>query len=68
VRKKRSVSRAANREERFGWLVPTESDCSELIGCMNGKLKITGDIFSTGIKWKAMQPTGDAGFRQQSGG
>jgi prevent-host-death family protein len=34
-------------------LVPIASDCAELIGCMKGKLKITGDVFSTGIRWDA---------------
>lgn len=26
---------------------------AELYGCMKGKIKIKGDIFSTGIKWNA---------------
>jgi prevent-host-death family protein len=26
---------------------------ADLIGCMKGKVKIKGDIFSTGIKWNA---------------
>jgi prevent-host-death family protein len=34
-------------------VVPIASDCAELIGCMKGKLKITGDVFSTGIRWDA---------------
>jgi antitoxin (DNA-binding transcriptional repressor) of toxin-antitoxin stability system len=25
----------------------------ELYGCMKGKIKIKGDIFSTGVKWNA---------------
>jgi hypothetical protein len=29
------------------------SDCAELIGSMKGKLRITGDVLSTGIKWDA---------------
>jgi antitoxin (DNA-binding transcriptional repressor) of toxin-antitoxin stability system len=32
-------------------LVPASSDCSDLIGSMKGKIKIHGDILSTGIKW-----------------
>ena len=34
-------------------LIPVASDCAELIGALKGKLEITGDIFSTGIKWDA---------------
>ena len=34
-------------------LIPVASDCAELIGSMKGKLEITGDVFSTGIKWDA---------------
>ena len=34
-------------------LIPIESGCADLIGCMKGKVKITGDILSTGIKWDA---------------
>jgi prevent-host-death family protein len=34
-------------------LIPIESDCAELIGSMKDKIKITGDIFSTGIRWNA---------------
>lgn len=32
-------------------VVPIDSGCAELIGCMKGKLKITGDVFSPGIHW-----------------
>ena len=34
-------------------LIPIESGCADLIGSMKGKVKVTGDIFSTGIKWDA---------------
>ena len=34
-------------------LIPAGSDCADLIGSMKGKLKVKGDIFSTGIKWNA---------------
>jgi prevent-host-death family protein len=34
-------------------LIPIESGCAELIGSMKGKIKVTGDIFSTGIAWDA---------------
>jgi antitoxin (DNA-binding transcriptional repressor) of toxin-antitoxin stability system len=34
-------------------LIPIESACADLIGSMKGKVKVTGDIFSTGIKWDA---------------
>ncbi len=29
------------------------TDNTELIGSMKGKIKVKGDIFSTGIKWDA---------------
>lgn len=34
-------------------LIPIESSCADLIGSMKGKIRITGDIFSTGLKWDA---------------
>ena len=34
-------------------LVPVESGMADLIGCMKGKIKVKGNIFSTGIKWDA---------------
>ena len=34
-------------------LVPASSDCAELIGSMKGKLKIRGNILSTGARWNA---------------
>jgi prevent-host-death family protein len=34
-------------------LIPIESGCSGLIGSMKDKVKITGDVFSTGIDWNA---------------
>jgi prevent-host-death family protein len=34
-------------------LIPIESDCAGLIGSMKGKVRVKGDIFSTGIKWNA---------------
>jgi antitoxin (DNA-binding transcriptional repressor) of toxin-antitoxin stability system len=34
-------------------LIPIESGCAELIGSMKGKIKVTGDILSTGIAWDA---------------
>jgi prevent-host-death family protein len=34
-------------------LVPFETDMSRFIGCLKGKVKIKGDIFSTGLKWDA---------------
>ncbi len=32
-------------------IVPT--DIAKYYGCMKGKIKIKGDIFSTGVKWHA---------------
>jgi prevent-host-death family protein len=34
-------------------LVPTKSASAALIGSMRGKIKIKGDILSTGVKWDA---------------
>jgi len=34
-------------------LVPITSDSATLIGSLRGKIKITGDILSTGIRWNA---------------
>jgi len=28
-------------------------DCADLIGCLKGKIKVKGDIFSTGLRWNA---------------
>ncbi len=34
-------------------VVPIEVDSSSLIGSLEGKIRIKGDILSTGIKWNA---------------
>jgi antitoxin (DNA-binding transcriptional repressor) of toxin-antitoxin stability system len=34
-------------------LIPAHSGCAELIGSMKGKIRIHGDILSTGIEWDA---------------
>ena len=34
-------------------LVPENSNCADLIGSMAGKIKISGDLMSTGITWHA---------------
>jgi prevent-host-death family protein len=34
-------------------LIPIEASCADLIGSMKGKMKISGDVFSTGIEWDA---------------
>lgn len=34
-------------------LIPFETDSSTLIGTLKGKIKIHGDILSTGLKWDA---------------
>lgn len=34
-------------------LIPAESDCAALIGSLKGKIKVHGNILSTGIKWDA---------------
>jgi antitoxin (DNA-binding transcriptional repressor) of toxin-antitoxin stability system len=32
-------------------IMPIRSDCADLIGCMKGKIKIHGNIFSTETEW-----------------
>ena len=32
-------------------LAPVGSSCADLIGSMKGKLRIKGDIMSTGLRW-----------------
>ncbi len=34
-------------------VIPADSDCSSLIGSMKGKVKVSGDVFSTGVDWNA---------------
>lgn len=34
-------------------VIPADSDCAALIGSLEGKVKVTGDVFSTGIGWNA---------------
>ena len=34
-------------------LIPIRTESAELIGKLKGRLKIKGDIFSTGLKWHA---------------
>jgi len=34
-------------------LVPISRDCADLIGSMKGKIRIRGNLLSTGIKWDA---------------
>jgi prevent-host-death family protein len=34
-------------------VIPIRASSAELIGSMKGKLKIKGDIFSTGARWNA---------------
>ncbi len=34
-------------------LVPLGTDSANLIGSLRGKLKIKGDIMSTGVRWRA---------------
>lgn len=34
-------------------VIPADSDCAALIGSMKGKIKVKGDVFSTGIAWNA---------------
>lgn len=34
-------------------LIPASSDCARLIGSMKGKIRVHGDILSTGLHWDA---------------
>ena len=34
-------------------LLPIDSGCASLIGSMKGKVKVSGDVFSTGVPWNA---------------
>lgn len=34
-------------------LIPIHTDTGKLIGSFKGKIKIKGDILSTGVKWNA---------------
>ncbi len=34
-------------------LLPLGADSAQLIGCLRGKIKIHGDLLSTGIEWDA---------------
>jgi prevent-host-death family protein len=34
-------------------LIPLGSDSATLIGSLRGKLKIKGDVMSTGVRWRA---------------
>jgi len=34
-------------------LLPIGADSAELIGCLQGKIRIRGDILATGVKWNA---------------
>ena len=34
-------------------LMPYECSCADLIGSMKGKIRVKGDILSTGLRWDA---------------
>lgn len=34
-------------------VVPVSADCAGLIGSMRGRIRVKGDILSTGIRWNA---------------
>lgn len=34
-------------------VLPIKADDFEIIGCLEGKMEILGDVMSTGIKWDA---------------
>jgi hypothetical protein len=33
--------------------IPIEAGCAHLIGALKGKIRIHGDVFSTGLEWDA---------------
>lgn len=41
------------RGKPVGKLIPADRGCASLIGSLKGKIKIKGDILSTGLKWDA---------------
>ncbi|MBZ5612156.1 MAG: type II toxin-antitoxin system Phd/YefM family antitoxin [Acidobacteriia bacterium] len=34
-------------------VIPADSGCAPLIGSMKGKVKVSGDVLSTGVDWNA---------------
>jgi prevent-host-death family protein len=34
-------------------VIPADTGCASLIGSMKGRVKVSGDVFSTGVKWNA---------------
>jgi prevent-host-death family protein len=34
-------------------LIPASTDCADLIGSMKGKIRVHGNILSTGLNWDA---------------
>lgn len=34
-------------------VIPIEGSCADLVGSLKGKLKLRGDLLSTGIRWDA---------------
>lgn len=42
----------SRRGEPIARLLPIEAAGSDLIGALRGKLKTTGDIMSTGLRWE----------------
>ncbi len=36
-----------------GRLLPANQSCASLIGSLKGRIKVRGDILSTGVKWDA---------------
>jgi prevent-host-death family protein len=34
-------------------VIPAATECASLIGSMKGKIKISGNVFTTGLHWNA---------------
>ena len=50
-------------------VIPIEAGCAHLIGALKGKIRIHGDVFSTGLEWDAAKGTiGGARSRTKKAG
>jgi antitoxin (DNA-binding transcriptional repressor) of toxin-antitoxin stability system len=38
-------------------IIPIQSSCAHLIGAMKGKIRVKGDVLSTGLEWDAERKT-----------
>ncbi|MGC9948277.1 MAG: type II toxin-antitoxin system prevent-host-death family antitoxin [Bryobacteraceae bacterium] len=45
-------------------VIPIKSGCAHLIGALRGKIRIHGDVFSTGLDWDAGEGIVDGAKRR----